>query len=64
MKVDRTKCRHEGQVVKFSLRVTKSFFLIFRALLYRIHRTSERLKKKFLHSWVLQDLDFRCSSRK
>jgi len=25
-KVNRTKCRHEGQVVKFSLRVTKSLF--------------------------------------
>jgi len=24
MKVDRTKCRHEGQVVKFSLLITKS----------------------------------------
>jgi len=26
MKVDRTKCRLEGQVVKFSLRVTKNIF--------------------------------------
>jgi len=26
MKVDRTMCRHEGQVVKLTLRVTKMLF--------------------------------------
>jgi len=46
MKVDRIMCQHEGQVVKFSFRVTKSFFLIFRARLHRNHRTSERLQNK------------------
>jgi len=36
MTVDRTKCRHEGQVVKFSLRVTKSV-IFFKSIINNIN---------------------------
>jgi len=39
MKVDRTKCRHEDQVVKFSLRVTKIVFSL--SLLFTIWNVSK-----------------------